>query len=184
MIAQAKWMGKKVWMFMALLMVLMAGSTGMVCAAALTEEEADALLLMREEEKLARDVYLQLYNQYGLRIFSNIAKSEQTHMNAVKTLLDRYGLEDPAAGKGVGEFENAEIKLLHDQLLESGMISPANALQVGIDIEETDIDDLENALAITKRRDIRKVFTNLIQGSYNHLEAFTRVLASVAPAAD
>ena len=38
-----------------------------------------------------------LYKMWGLTIFSNIASSEQKHMDAIKTLLDRYGLDDPAA---------------------------------------------------------------------------------------
>ena len=65
----------------------------------LTSTEADGLRFMREEEKLAHDVYVALYEKWGLRIFNNISNSEQTHTDAVKTLLDRYGVADPAAGK-------------------------------------------------------------------------------------
>ena len=39
---------------------------------------------MREEEKVARDVYLSLNDTWNLRIFKNITSSEQTHMNAIK----------------------------------------------------------------------------------------------------
>lgn len=49
---------------------------------------------MREEEKLARDVYLTFGEKWGLTLFTNIAKSEQTHTDAVKTLLDRYEIKD------------------------------------------------------------------------------------------
>lgn len=50
---------------------------------------------MREEEKLARDVYLELYETWDLPVFYNIAQSEQTHMGAVKTLIEKYNLKDP-----------------------------------------------------------------------------------------
>ena len=58
-------------------------------------KESASLLYMREEEKLAHDVYVTLYDQWGLRIFSNISQSEQAHTDAVKTLLDRYELGGP-----------------------------------------------------------------------------------------
>jgi len=56
----------------------------------------DWLTYIREEEKLARDVYLYLYDMWGSSIFDNISVSEQAHMDAIKTLIDRYGLDDPA----------------------------------------------------------------------------------------
>ena len=44
-----------------LLLVMSITSVGYVQAAGLTDEEIDWLTYMREEEKLARDVYLYLY---------------------------------------------------------------------------------------------------------------------------
>jgi hypothetical protein len=65
-------------------------------ASDLSPEETAALLFMREEEKLARDVYNTLYEIWGQPTFTNIAASEQTHMDEVKLLLERYSLADPA----------------------------------------------------------------------------------------
>lgn len=42
----------------------------------LNAAEIEGLLFMREEEKLAHDVYLALYAKWGLPIFQNIAQSE------------------------------------------------------------------------------------------------------------
>ncbi|MCP4143444.1 MAG: DUF2202 domain-containing protein [Chloroflexi bacterium] len=56
----------------------------------ISQAETDGLAFMREEEKLARDVYLTLYEQWELRPFSNIAESEQKHTDAVKNLLGPY----------------------------------------------------------------------------------------------
>ena len=88
-------------------------------AGELTAQEVDGLAFMREEEKLARDVYLTLYDQWNMPVFQNIAGSESTHMDAVLTILDRYGLEDPSAEKAVGEFTNPDLQALYDQLVES-----------------------------------------------------------------
>lgn len=144
---------------------------------ALSAEEIAGLSFMREEEKLARDVYLNMADLWDARVFSNIAASEQKHMDAVGTLLTRYGIADPAAGNGIGEFSNAELQALYDDLMVMGSQSLTDALQVGALIEETDIEDLIHELAVVKHSDIKRVYTQLEQGSENHLRAFTSNLS-------
>jgi hypothetical protein len=152
--------------------VLVGLSTSAVAQSVLTPEEEAGLLQMREEEKLARDVYLAMDTLYGKRIFSNIMASEQTHMDAIKTLLDRYGLEDPAAGNGPGVFTDPDIQALYNDLYNRGIVSLVEALQVGVDIEKMDITDLEELLFQEPRRDIKRVYENLLAGSESHLAAF------------
>jgi len=142
----------------------------------LSDAEVEGLLYMREEEKLARDVYLVLYEEWGMPIFQNIANSEQTHTDAVKTLIDRYGLEDPAAGQDVGTFTNPELQELYDLLVETGSQSLADALRVGVAIEEIDILDLVEWIAQTNQADIVMVYENLMKGSRNHLRSFVSTL--------
>ena len=43
--------------------------------ASLSEEDIANLTLMREEEKMARDVYLNLYKRWKKPVFNNIASS-------------------------------------------------------------------------------------------------------------
>lgn len=160
-----------------LLLLMSITSVGTVQAVDLTDDEIYWLTYIREEEKLARDVYLFLFDKWGSRIFSNISVSEQTHMDAIKTLLDRYGIPDPvvldANGQDMkGEFSNGDLKTLYNNLTNQGSASLVEALNVGVIIEETDIDDLAKGILSTKRRDIKKVYGNLQQGSWNHLEAF------------
>jgi hypothetical protein len=142
----------------------------------LTQPEIDSLLYMREEEKLARDSYLTLYDKWGLQIFSNIASSEMIHMSKIKDLLDRYGLPDPAAGHPVGAFTNPVLQQLYDDLMVQGSQSPTEALKVGVTIEEVDIQDLQHYLSLTNRTDITQVYTKLMNASYNHLSAFNNQL--------
>ena len=115
----------------------------------LTEVEAEGLIFMREEEKLARDVYLTLYDQWNIPIFQNIARSEQTHTDAIKNLLDTYGLVDPMVNDKIGVFVNPDLQALYDQLVEMGSQSLSDALKVGIAIEEIDILDLKKYIAQT-----------------------------------
>jgi len=147
-----------------------------VSVAYLSDGEEAGLIFMREEEKLAHDVYVTLYAQWGLPLFQNIADSEATHTAAIKTLLDRYGIADPAEGNDVGEFTNPDLQKLYDQLVEQGSRSLADALKVGAAIEEIDILDLQTRLAQTASADIKLVYGNLLKGSQNHLRAFTSTL--------
>jgi len=160
-----------------LLLSMSITSAGNVLAVDLTATEKYWLTYMREEEKLARDVYLYLYDKWGSQIFNNISGSEQTHMDAIKTLLDRYGLPDPTANKSQGEFDNDNLQDLYYLLEDQGCVSLVEALNVGVFIEETDIDDLNAGIAATQRKDIKTVYKNLKQGSLNHLKAFVSNLA-------
>ena len=145
----------------------------------LSVAEAAGLSYMREEEKLAHDVYVVLYEKWGLRVFQNISQSEQTHTEAVKALLDRYGLPDPAASTA-GVFNNPDLQALYNDLVARGSQSLAEALKVGAAIEEIDILDLEKHLAETDNADIQQVFNSLKNGSYNHLRAFVSNLSTRA----
>lgn len=143
-------------------------------ASDLSPEETAALLYMREEEKLARDVYNALFAVWGQPTFQSIAASEQAHMDEVKLLMDRYALTDPALGPG--QFTDSTLQSLYNQLVAQGSVSLADALKVGAAIEEIDILDLQTRLAQTDNADLQWVFNNLMSGSYNHLNAFVGAL--------
>lgn len=140
----------------------------------LNEEEIDGLLWMREEEKLARDVYLKLYEVWGQATFQNIANSEQTHMDAVLDLLQGYGVADPAGAQG--QFTDPQLQALYDQLIAQGSQSLADALKVGAAIEEIDILDLRERAAQTDESAIQTVYASLEQASNNHLRSFSSTL--------
>lgn len=146
-------------------------------AESLSEAEIAGLVFMREEEKLARDVYLTLYEQWSEPIFRNIAQSEQTHTEAVRTLLDKYEVTDPVVDDSIGIFQNQELTTLYTELVAQGQASEVAALQVGALIEDLDIKDLDEQLALTDNADITLVYENLQRGSRNHLRAFVRQLA-------
>ena len=139
---------------------------------ALTDPEIGHVIHIREEEKLARDLYLTLYQVYEAPIFANISESEQRHMDAMKRLIATYGLDDPVKDDTIGMFANEYFTQLYTDLVAKGNGSYCAALQVGIAIEELDIEDSKLALAEVTATDVRRVFNNLLSGSYNHLSAF------------
>lgn len=154
--------------------------SGLVAAAspgwALTAYEVDQLTFMKEEEKLARDVYTTLGQLWDLPVFANIARSEQTHMDRMDDLLVAYGLPDPALPE-VGTFTNPVLQHLYDRLVETGAASPRAALGVGEMIEITDIEDLGDLIAGTEEAAIISTAERLRNASYNHLAAFRSQLA-------
>lgn len=138
----------------------------------LTQDEVDDLLFMREEEKLARDVYITLYAWWGTGVFNTISQSEQKHTDAVLGLIEKYGLVDPVGDNGMGEFEDEDLQKLYNDLIAMGVQSELDALYVGALIEEVDMDDILIAMGNTDQSDILNVYGNLLAGSENHLVAF------------
>ena len=143
----------------------------------LSDAEIDTLMYMREEEKMARDLYIRFNEMYGatVSVFGNISRSEQKHMDAVKGLLDAYGLVDPVKDDGVGVFTNRVLAAQFTELLDQGD-TLKGALGVGVIVEEQDLEDLVAAMKEADEPCIDRVYSNLLKGSTNHLAAFNRVL--------
>lgn len=143
----------------------------------LSENEKSGLLFMREEEKLARDVYQTLYKSFSIPVFNNISKSEQRHTDAIKNLIIRYELNDPMKEDKTGIFINSELQDLYNELIKNGSVNRVEALKAGALIEETDILDLQKELKDhVDNKDITMVYNNLLRGSYHHLKAFVNLL--------
>ncbi len=142
-------------------------------------EEEDALKLMREEEKMARDLYLNAYDDWNVKIFQNIAASEQKHMDAIKALLTKYNLPDPVVNDAVGAFVNPVIDSIYVLLDQQAGVSKIDALKMGAFVEEFDINDLRELKDNTVDNvDITMIFEELERGSRNHLRSYVSNLAN------
>ena len=144
----------------------------------LAADDAATLTWMREEEKVARDVYAALFNTWQAREFANIATAEQRHFDALGSKVRQFGLADPAM-PDVGQFSNADMQGLHNGLISTGMQSYADALRVGATIEDMDIRDLDQAIESCENRTLLTTYTNLREGSKNHLRAFVSRLEAL-----
>jgi hypothetical protein len=151
-------------------------TTATTTIAPLSAEEIEGLKFMREEEKLAHDVYVALYSVWGAQVFANIAESETEHTTAILDLLLKHGVEDPVGDNPAGVFENDELQQLYDTLVAAGQPSLIDALKVGALIEEKDIQDINDKKALTDEPDIIQVYEHLLCGSRNHLRAFNQAL--------
>ena len=138
----------------------------------LTDAQRADLVFMVQEEKLALDLYTALGAEYDVRPFTRIAGAEQRHMDAVRTLLDTYGIDDPTVGLDVGEFVDADLASTYDTLLAQGMTSVDEALAVGRTVENDDIAALGEAADGVTAEDVAHVYAQLLAGSTKHLAAF------------
>lgn len=152
-------------------------STGAAQAATLSDETVAMLQYMVAEEKLARDVYTVLGDEYDVAVFDTIARAESRHMASVDRLLDYYGITNPTDGDAAGYFDDQKLQGLYDDLVAKGLTSITSAAEAGITIEKADIADLDQALATTQAADITRVLQSLRNGSENHLAAFTALKA-------
>lgn len=135
--------------------------------------EAADLAFLREEEKLARDTYLWLYDRWGEPVFDNIADSERRHMAALARMLDLYGTDDPITDDSRGVFTvDSGLGATYAKLLERGEESLLEAYRAGAWVEELDIRDLREAIQNTDEEPLIGTYGNLLAASRNHLRAF------------
>ena len=150
------------------------------------QDVQDMLVFMRQEEKLARDVYLYLDGLYGggrpgTKVFARIAESEQRHTDSVAELLTSYGIEDEVADAAIGEFADPALQELYDTLIVVGSAGLTEGLGVGVLIERKDMTDIVEAIELSlDYDDIVSVYTNLLAGSERHLDSFLKVLDTSA----
>jgi hypothetical protein len=146
----------------------------------LTDKQKADIFYMYQEEKVARDVYITFSGEDyypNENTFASIQLSEQRHIDAVEGLCDKYGIDKKGVNEGdVGNFILEELKTLYDDCVIRGRGSLLEALMVGEDIELKDITDLEEAM-VGMPSDVVNVFSNLREGSLNHLEAFQSAIA-------
>ncbi len=145
----------------------------------LSAAEENSLLFMWEEERLAHDVYIYLFEKWNLPVFQNISNSEATHVESVGLLLDRYGLNRPSDADALGVYADTALQSLYYTLTLSGAQSIEAALKVGAAVEEIDILDLNRLMKeVVDNQDITWVYTNLRSASGNHLRAFVQNMST------
>lgn len=144
----------------------------------INEAERREIRRMREEEKLARDVYRTLGERWGLTPFLHIQRSEEQHLAIMGELIARTRTVDPVVNDATGVFESSEMRALYDELTRNGKTSIVAALQMGVRVEELDIADLERAIANAQNATVRETYEGLLRASRNHLRAFAANLQS------
>jgi hypothetical protein len=143
-----------------------------VAQGTLTPAQKATLQAMAEEEKLAGDLYQAFADRYDAVIFDRISAAEDQHLAAVRTLLTRYQLTDPTAGKAAGQFTTASVQATYDRLLAQGLTGQTEALAVGRQVEQADITTLQQAGSGLEAPDVQRTYQHLLTASQHHLAMF------------
>ena len=143
-------------------------------AGTLTASQEAELIRLAEEEQVAHDLYVLAYDLWGVRQFDNISRSETQHFIILNQALELYGLPSASEMGTPGEYNDPELQAIYDQLAAQVRSSSAEAVQVGVTVEETDIADLKAALSMDFPSDVSAVLNNLVTASERHLAAFVR----------
>ena len=164
--------------------------------------EETHMVFMREEEKLARDVYITLGDMYpDAIVFSNIDDAEQQHTTTVKDKLAKYNIDDPNTDDTVGAFTGADYGWYftekYNLLVGLGEAGELDALYVGAFIEELDMLDIvqcpkviidthkkikdssDCGLNYTDNSDLQSMLESLLEGSKNHLRSYVGNIEAV-----
>ncbi len=142
-----------------------------VSLAQITPAEAGYLQFLREEEKVAHNVYEVLYAIWNEPSFLEIMSEEAEHMEVLKHLLKQKDIPDPLEGIETdnGIFTRPALKKMFEDLTAQGARSVTEAYKVAAIFEETDIRDLTNRFNATQDPDVREVYDELIHASEHHL---------------
>ena len=121
---------------------------------------AEMLAYAIQDEFAARAEYEAIINEFGSQNpYSNIIRSEMTHIAYLNELYTAYALTPPAD-------TSAEHVLVPSSLLE--------AAQTGVQAEIDNIAMYEKFLTQDLPDDVREVFTSLMKASESHLAAFEK----------
>ena len=132
-------------------------------AQTLDEQTQQALIAALNDEYKAKATYQKVIDTFGeVRPFANIIQAEQTHIDLLLPLFEKYGVPVPEDNQYA---EVPEFATLQD------------ALKAGVDAEIANAKLYDDLFATVKEADILAVFTRLRDASQdNHLPAFERAL--------
>jgi hypothetical protein len=141
---------------------------------AATPRDVEGMRFIWEEEKTARDLYISFYRETNQSIFMNLVRSEQNHMDQVKSVMDRYGVSMPVPDQGA--LENQTLIQIYSDLLSRGNRSDEEALMAAAAFEEISIVDLQKEIAATDNQEVIVVYQGLLAGSKKHLRSYVNAL--------
>ncbi len=145
----------------------------------ISDAELAGMMRMREEEKLAHDVYLFLAHRWNDPAFANIAQAEQAHMEAMRALMSKYGVPNTLQEDVPGVFTNPYFQNLYHEFTARGAASREGAMEVAATIEDMNIHDLNVMMAQADNEDIRFVYQNLMAGSMTHMRTYSNLMGSM-----
>ncbi|MBV6652764.1 MAG: DUF2202 domain-containing protein [Mameliella sp.] len=163
---------RKVLILLVTLMSVQIGSTQVQLV--LNQQEKNTLIKIAEGEKLAQDVYFDMADLWEAQSFVHFAVAEQQQLSIIQQIAERYNIELPKAVRSAqhGIFDNPEMQEYYISFIQKGQQSLTNANQVGVLIEEMDINALKEAINTTNNPGLKATYSLLLEVSNDHLAQF------------
>ena len=141
-----------------------------------TPIELQALAYIHEEERLARDVYFEMFKLWGLSIFKSISEEEQEHINVTAHFLRIFNINNLYSTESPGQYANNDLTLLYQTLTRKGAVSAKEALSACALQKEINMIDLNKATSVTLSIPAKDTYQELHKESTNHLRSFSHAL--------
>lgn len=141
----------------------------------ISTDEQKALVQIFEQEKLARDVYSQIGEKFGIKILKNAAIGKQKQMSLI---LDFMTLNQVAVAfdDAQGVFKSPELRENYSAFLTEGLGSLNNAFRVGAKMEDYNIYHIDKILATQTTGKLVLLLSKLSCSAGNELKTQVNML--------
>lgn len=146
--------------------------------APLSADEIEFLFAIREDEKVARDLYTSFSALYPASVqIAKIKTAEDSHIACIEAVLDYYEISYPAM-TATGVFEDAERQALYNDLVDKSatLLETFGTMAV---IEEETVLAYKSVQSEITNENISLVVANMIKASSNHLKAAVRQITAL-----
>lgn len=138
----------------------------------LTIAEQNDLLYMIEKEKMMRNIYKTMFQEYNVELFQSIYQAKESHLSLLSSKIDKYDVHNPLVYSAENEFENSSLQLVYDDFLAKKLIYEIEALNFVKNMEERHINYVETTVSqVDGNDDIVSVYNVILLGSQAHLDA-------------
>ncbi len=138
----------------------------------LSNFERDGLVALLETQKMHRDVYAWMNDQFPSAVFAALAESDGEGMERLSQAVNKYGIYNPTSNRLPGEFEDVGLQNRYNEFIRltvgdlPAMIENARVME-----EEVICQLQEQQLCLCGNDDLRELYGNLIQESKTQLQA-------------
>ena len=138
-------------------------------------EEIEKLLLKQiDEQRMAYKLYTELYKTHPeVKILKGmIAAKKENFSTLVKYAEENH--PDLRLGQLNGTFKVRETGKLYDEWLKQGNASSKDAVEVGIELEEWNVEEIGDFLKLQPQQDLAEILNRVEQDSKKNKATFRR----------
>lgn len=143
----------------------------------LTTDEIEFIYAVREDEKLAHNLYIYFVTQYPTaRQLANIGNAEINHITTIERVFTYYEIDFPTLGQP-GVFTDENRQAIYTRLTAQGS-TLHEAYQVMAALEEENIVIYSKVASELTNPNLQLIINNLAQSSENHFKVLVNQITA------